>query len=94
MDMRLVSDAQHEDTARALERAAMEYAKDTAVESIVIVSPYVNFNVLMRDLRRANKRVYIVHRAPRGSRREKLLSQFATKAYHVQDVFNTTQAAL
>ena len=67
---------------------------DAAVESIVIC---ITARISILELQRAdegpapvrNKRVYIVHRAPRGSPREKLLSQYATKAYHVQDVFNT-----
>ena len=94
VDMRLVSDAQHEDTARALERAAMEYAKDTAVEAIVIVSPYVNFNVLMRGPAPCEQAC--VHCAPCAAgalAARSCCRSFATKAYHVQDVFNTTQAA-
>ena len=85
VEMRLVPDAEHEETDRQLERAAREYASDPAVEAIVILSSD-ELKGLVRDLRRANKRVYIVHNAPRGSQQETLLSLFATGTYHIEDL--------
>ena len=92
VEMRLVSDAKREETDRQLERAAREYANDPAVEAIVILSSDKDFNGLVRDLRRqANKRVYVVHDAPRGSPHEELLSLYATGTYHIDDFVSSPQ---
>ena len=92
VEMRLVSDAKHEETDRQLERAARELAGDPAVEAIVILSSDKDFNGLVRDLRRqANKRVYVVHDAPRGSPHEELLSLYATGTYHIDDFVSSPQ---
>ena len=92
VEMRLVSDAKREETDRQLERAAREYANDPAVEAIMILSSDKDFNGLVRDLRRlANKRVYVVHNAPRGSPHEELLSLYATGTYRIDDFVSSPQ---
>ena len=92
VEMRLVSDAKREETDRQLERAARELASDPAVEAIVILSSDKDFNGLVRDLRRqANKRVYVVHDAPRGSPHEELLSLYATGTYRIDDFVSSPQ---
>ena len=92
VEMRLVSDAKREETDRQLERAAREQAGDPAVEAIVILSSDKDFNGLVRDLRfQANKRVYVVHDAPRGAPHEELLSLYATGTYRIDDFVSSPQ---